>query len=40
MANLKIEIENVYIRFEDEQLEFCIGLLVPEIKCLSTDEHF
>lgn len=39
-ANLNIEIEKVYVRFEDEELQFSIGFLLPKIHCLSTDRDY
>lgn len=40
LANLKVEIENVYVRFEDEDLKFAIGFLLPKTSCISTDPDF
>lgn len=40
LANLKIEVENVYVRFEDETLRFSMGLLLPKVSCLSTKFNF
>jgi len=40
IANLKIEVEKICIMFEDEDLKFSIGLLLPSIKCLSTSDDF
>ena len=40
IANLTIDIEQVYIRFEDEGLKFAIGILVPNLNCLSCDKNF
>ena len=40
LANLKIEIENIYIRFEDEQLKFSMGYLLPKIDVVPTDKNF
>ena len=39
-ANLSIEIEKVYVRFEDEDLEFSIGFLLPKVNCRSTDKNY
>lgn len=40
IANLTIDVEQVYIRFEDEGLKFAIGILVPNLNCLSCDKNF
>ena len=40
LANLKIEIENVYVRFEDEHLKYSMGLLLPKVSCLSMGKDF
>ena len=37
---IKIEIENIYIRFEDEQLKFSMGYLLPKIDVVPTDKNF
>ncbi len=31
-SNISIEIENVYVRFEDQNLKFSIGILIPRIE--------
>ena len=38
IANINIEIENVYLMFEEPNLKFSIGLLLPNIKVQSLDE--
>ena len=40
LANISVEIEKVYVRFEDEALEFSIGMLIPSISLKSTDKDF
>ena len=40
IANINIEIENVYLMFEDSMLKFSIGLLLPNIKVQSLDEFW
>jgi hypothetical protein len=32
LANLSVEIENVYVRFEDANLKLDIGILIPRIE--------
>ena len=40
MANMTIDIERVHFRFEDEDLHYAIGILIPNINCLSCDKTF
>jgi len=42
IANINIEIENVYLMFEEPTpgLKFSIGLLLPNIKVQSLDEFW
>ena len=40
LANLKIEIDKVYVRFEDEDLQFSMGWLVPHVMVIGTDEDY
>ena len=40
MANISIEIENTYIRFEDTNLKFDIGILIPRIEVASMNKNW
>ena len=37
IANTEITIENIYIRFEETDLKFCMGLLIPKVEGYSVD---
>ena len=38
LANTNIVIENVYVRYEDSQFGFSVGLMIPKIEVSSVDE--
>ena len=38
LANIEVTIENIYVRFEEVDLKFSIGLLIPKIEGYSVDE--
>ena len=31
LANTEVTVENVYVRFEETELKFALGLLIPKI---------
>lgn len=40
IANLAVEVENVFIRFEDSNLKFDIGVLIPKIEISSLNRFW